>query len=639
MATKLQFVPFASAPKVSFWQGLGQKKLEDWRLDAEPKAIVGSWVPGSVKGLPARLELVRESLAGEAIQDTLPAMGSVVVVNTLEDMKRFDKKEAALDIARRDEENLAAFLVLVYADMKKHQFTYWFTFPALVLDPPATVVSKEPLAAVLEREASMSLDAFAEKVKALPRQTVAFEASLTKKDVAPLFTTSSADLYCCMDPSTTEDPGWPVRNLITLLRRKKMTRVRIACCRGDVLNRQGLFDCTPSFVMEVEIPPPATTDDPKATGWERDSEGRHRPRCADLAPLTDPAELATSAANLNLHLMRWRLLPSLDVDMVASTKCLLLGAGTLGCQVARCLVGWGVRYITFVDNGKVSYSNPARQSLFTVHDAAEGKKKADAAAKALYDIAPGTPSAPSTFTGVDLTIPMPGHTIIEEADDSVVRKLESLVDSHDVIFILTDTREARWLPTLLATASPRKPTVVNVGLGLDSYVVIRHGADADLGCYFCNDVVAPGDSTKDRTLDQQCTVSRPGLAPVAASVASELAISLLHHPQRYAAPADHDQQLSYRPENPLGIIPHSVRGFLTHFSSIAITCRKFPKCSACSDAVVNHYQSHGPDFIRDVATDPSLLERISGLADLADDLGDADAFVLDDDDDLTVTDD
>ena len=42
----------------------------------------------------------------------------------------------------------------------------------------------------------------------------------------------------------------------------------------------------------------------------------------------------------------------------AATRCLLLGAGTLGCSVARTLLGWGVRRITFVDNSRVAYSNP-----------------------------------------------------------------------------------------------------------------------------------------------------------------------------------------------------------------------------------------------------------------------------------------
>lgn len=39
-------------------------------------------------------------------------------------------------------------------------------------------------------------------------------------------------------------------------------------------------------------------------------------------------------------------------------RCLLLGAGTLGCSVARTLLGWGVRRVTFVDNSRVAYSNP-----------------------------------------------------------------------------------------------------------------------------------------------------------------------------------------------------------------------------------------------------------------------------------------
>ena len=75
--------------------------------------------------------------------------------------------------------------------------------------------------------------------------------------------------------------------------------------------------------------------------------------------------LSESSVDLNLKLMRWRLLPSLDLELISRTRCLLLGAGTLGCNVARCLLGWGVRNITLVDSGSVSYSNPVRQSLFS----------------------------------------------------------------------------------------------------------------------------------------------------------------------------------------------------------------------------------------------------------------------------------
>ena len=154
--------------------------------------------------------------------------------------------------------------------------------------------------------------------------------------------------------------------------------------------------------------------------------------------------------------------------------------------------GWGVTKITFVDSGSVSFSNPVRQPLFNFRDCLEGgAKKAHRASQALSEIYPGVDS-----TGHVLSVPMVGHPIM---DDKKAREefetLESLINEHAAIFLLMDTRESRWLPTVMGKAAGK--IVMNAALGFDSFVVMRHGtanyADpmSELGCYFCNDVVAP----------------------------------------------------------------------------------------------------------------------------------------------------
>ena len=116
---------------------------------------------------------------------------------------------------------------------------------------------------------------------------------------------------------------------------------------------------------------------------------------------------------------------------------------------------------------------------------------------------------------------------------------------------------------------------INAALGFDSFVVMRHGMRGGavaprLGCYYCNDVMAPSNSLRDRTLDQQacaksplfrarsaaparfrlrlsgpspgapppqCTVSRPGVSFIASALAAELMAAVLQHPLGGHAPA------------------------------------------------------------------------------------------------------
>ena len=63
------------------------------------------------------------------------------------------------------------------------------------------------------------------------------------------------------------------------------------------------------------------------------------------------------------------------------------------CYKLYPLQGWGVRTITFVDSGWISFSNPVRQSLFEFEDCkGRSKRKAETAAKALKRIFPGVVS-------------------------------------------------------------------------------------------------------------------------------------------------------------------------------------------------------------------------------------------------------
>lgn len=73
----------------------------------------------------------------------------------------------------------------------------------------------------------------------------------------------------------------------------------------------------------------------RAVGWEPNERGRPGPRIADLSRTLDPRSLMNQAVDLNVSLMKWRLWPDLNTDVISSTKCLLFGAGTLGCAVCN----------------------------------------------------------------------------------------------------------------------------------------------------------------------------------------------------------------------------------------------------------------------------------------------------------------
>lgn len=683
---KLQFAPFSSALEAGFWHQLTQKKLNDYRLDESPKNIKGFYYNGDPVGLPTRLTLEFSAfdVDGPTPVRCCPALGTLYNMNTLDAFKATDKKamleKEAKEIwesiqsgaAVSDPSILCRFILLTFADLKKYHFYYWFCFPALCFQEPIKMI-KEP--ALIEQVFSAKQIVVLQEAYddlCVKKGTTAVPYFLLKynedsvemaelKDWNSFFTDAKKVSVGVYDPCTlSQHPGWPLRNLLLLIAHRwgsKLEVLEVLCFRDRTL--QGSRSILHSLVFQLKLPSLAPNSAcPKSVGWEKNPKGAMGPRMVNLSECMDPKRLAESSVDLNLKLMRWRLVPSLDLDRVISTKCLLLGAGTLGCNVARTLMGWGVRHITFVDNAKISYSNPVRQPLYEFEDClGGGKSKATAAVDRLTKIFPGV-----NAEGYTMSIPMPGHPVnFSEATQAQaqrdVQQLERLISEHDVVFLLMDTRESRWLPTVIA-ASKRK-LVINAALGFDTFVVMRHGlkkspanenASGDsstscsssasscastpagpapstpgsslfsnipghkLGCYFCNDVVAPGDSTRDRTLDQQCTVSRPGLAMIAGALAVEMMVSILQHSEGgYAVASSSDDRMN-EPPTSLGLVPHQIRGFLSRFDNVLPASLAFDKCTACSPIVLDHYEREGFQFLSKVFNSShSFLEDLTGL--------------------------
>ncbi|KAF2676558.1 autophagy-related protein 7 [Lentithecium fluviatile CBS 122367] len=685
----MRFAPWQSDVDVQFYAALAHIKINHDKLDDSARKVLGLYEvrPGDVPARSVRCQIHPNALTSDDTPPTLcRAEGIIKNCNTIEDYKNLDRTAILERCAQTIWEAihdgsiyecpslLSSFTLITFANLKKYKFTYHFGFPALQTDPQWKQIGE--VGRLNSRETTQLVDAvqtwkygsdtrqrgffLAKKVRteidvegppktpATPVDEIGYKwaiGSLEKYEKGFFDGVDIADRFVSFsDPSTYEDnPGWPLRNLLALVKyRWHLNDVQILCYRDTHIRR----DQAHSMILQLHSDPAPAAEAsptkesgsrskipklPKYNGWERNDAGKLTSRTVDLSEYMDERKLADQAVDLNLKLIKWRIAPNIDLDVIKNCKCLLLGAGTLGSYVSRNLMGWGVRKITFVDNATVSFSNPVRQPLFDFKDCLQGgAKKAERAAEALEEIYPGVEAA-----GHVMEVPMAGHPITDSVRTKLhFEKLKKLIDEHDAIFLLMDTRESRWLPTVMGKSAGK--IVLNAALGFDTYVVMRHGlkstadGEEELGCYFCNDVVAPADSLSNATLDQQCTVTRPGVAPLASSLLVELLVSILQHPSRARAPVDPSKNPRVTPSSPsashpslpvpfvhpLGTVPHTIRGYLNNFSNIQVEGKPYDCCSACSDKVIAAYKEDEWDFVERALNEKGWVEEMSGLAEV-----------------------
>nr|AWV66688.1 autophagy-related protein 7 [Brachionus koreanus] len=666
----IKFVPFNSCINPSFWFELNKVKLDDYMLNDDFKDLKGFCSTCSSNNLPPILNFDYSSFKKNVDktkighENVIIVEGQIKIFNTINEFNLLDKNKLIDEFGQTiwndikstkaldDPNRLNRFCLIVFANLKNYVFHYWFAFPALTF----------PLKSYYQLRKTKFLDYFSMEQSELILENMDrfqlnfkshqsfFAINFETLDVfsvregVNLHNCGKKVLFGLYDPnSQSNHPGWPLRNYLALLALKcKKTEYETRNFEIVLFRDRyhgGERKSNLSLIIEVEIFNISENEEKINTiGWERNEKSQLHPRIVNMSGSMNTEKLAESAVSLNLKLMKWRIAPDINLEIIRNQRCLLLGSGTLGCNVARCLMAWGVEHITFVDNSKVSYSNPVRQSLFVFQDSIGGESKENhksiKAAENLKLIYPGVDA-----NGIVLSIPMPGHYVGENIRSKVkndVKQLEKLIKEHDCIFLLMDTRESRWLPTVISASE--KKLVINSALGFDSYLVMRHGVKTGdiekdklptnfhpdqkissnhLGCYFCNDIVAPGNSTIDRTLDQQCTVSRPGLSMIASALAVELFANVMQHPLRQYVPSIcSNHKLDDTKESCLGIVPHQIRGYLHSFSMILPASQAFDKCTACSIEILETYKREGFDFLIKVFNDPNYLEDVTGLKEL-----------------------
>ncbi|CAG91073.2 DEHA2G23518p [Debaryomyces hansenii CBS767] len=610
----IKFTPIQSFVESSFFTKLSELKLDEFKLDSTKKEIKGFLTH------PKRLNKFNDyptinfdyssfDKGPDVNEDNnISWKGYIYNVNTIEEFKDIDKQailkrwgteiyneiqDGSVDLSY---ECFNKVHVLAFCDLKKYKFYYWFAFPTL--HSPWNIIGAD----------GDSLKKFIPSIKEFV-ETSKFVQFFQINDgniIERVSEFQESKIFVFIDTCLSQacTPSVQLKNYLYVLARKGFENIDLIIYRN---NGNSFY-----WKLQLDKDKLGINEVPRISGWERLSNGKLGPRLADLGSLIDPQELAKQAVDLNLKLMKWRIAPNLDLDIIKNQRVLLLGAGTLGSYVSRALMGWGVRNITFVDNGRISYSNPVRQPLFSFKDCfsdeGQGEWKAIRAANTLKEIFPDVQSK-----GYNLEVPMIGHPVNNETKQkSSFDKLSDLFDDHDVVFLLMDSRESRWLPTVLGLA--KNKIVLNAALGFDSFLVMRHGNisnanndDTRVGCYYCNDVVAPNDSLSDRTLDQMCTVTRPGVALMASSLAVELFISMLQHPNKqYAEPGPSNNLI-------LGEVPHQIRGFLHNYSQSKLQTPNYKHCSACSKYVIDKFNELGWEFVKNCLNDVTYLEETCGL--------------------------
>jgi ubiquitin-like modifier-activating enzyme ATG7 len=310
----LQFEPWPTCTiSTLFWKTLASKKLNEFRKGRAELVIKGFYIQNLHK--TAQLFFSTESFetqissVAELGSNFRTLEGKLILCDTIEEFKALDRQAEACKLAENNATcnnllDVRHFLLFAYADVKRFKFYHQIAYPVQLF---------------VKEQLSWS--------------EIKDDALLDAKLEHPFaFKTLYDDQIVFVDNSIVKNvPGWPLRSILVNLSQKYSGKeFKVLCIRAQ---------SSDTFVLIVKLP--HANEISTVTGWERSSKDPTKiapVRITDISALIDPIQLAKQAGELNLKLMKWRLVPDLDLDIISKNSCLLVGSGTLGCNILRILL-------------------------------------------------------------------------------------------------------------------------------------------------------------------------------------------------------------------------------------------------------------------------------------------------------------
>ena len=253
----------------AFWKGIAAWKLDTVKTVPKATRDIYAYYSLGREGIASRLRIDETSFQ---LSENYHIKGKIELYDTIESFQDINVnaryEEACTELlaslnALSDDtisnERLFPFTMLAHCDLKRHVYRYHFLLPTLYPSDGS--------------------------IRMIPSEHIQVRETLKVID----------DNIYMADPSPPMKLSWLARNTISVLFLQGKSEIRLFSCRQHSTT---LIAFTPTPSSQLQSLP---------------YEASRLSKTVDLSAMLDPIQLSREASELNLRLMKWRIVPELDL--------------------------------------------------------------------------------------------------------------------------------------------------------------------------------------------------------------------------------------------------------------------------------------------------------------------------------------